>query len=418
MKNKITTTSEINSEISKAIMEKKETIDNNVPLIGLKGKAIKFIIDTFTFIGIKFAYVIVNDIIYFRAKDVAEFLGYTNPNEAIRDHVSEKYKKTLEELLILQGGSETLPPCKINKNDLKVIYITEAGLYQLIFGSKKKEADEFRQFVFEDILPNIRKNGSYSINDDYIKDTSKFISFFDTHNTIGYDNTPTIYIGVVGIHDDVPLFKFGKTNNIMDRLAQHKKEYGEQFIMLSVYKTFDETNIENSIREYVKTHNLQCKISNYTELFTSNNISQVQLFVYNLISQNGIVNESNTSMEIKKLQLQVRLEELKIESLKLQQNKQKETIEEPLKTENKCVYKRFLNECTKETTNVMDKVYSSVLYDIFKQWHLHIYPDTRIPSHKEFVMGLKKYTKVKDVRINNKTKTGMEYIIIVKDEID
>jgi hypothetical protein len=123
-------------------------------------------------------------------------------------------------------------------------------------------------------------------------------------------------------------------------------------------------------------------------------------------------------MEIKKLQLQVRLEELKIESLKLQQNKQKETIEEPLKTENKCVYKRFLNECTKETTNVMDKVYSSVLYDIFKQWHLHIYPDTRIPSHKEFVIGLKKYKKVKDVRINNKTKTGMEYIIIVKDEID
>ncbi len=35
-----------------------------MPLVGLKGKAIKFILDTFTFIGIKFAYLIVNDVVY------------------------------------------------------------------------------------------------------------------------------------------------------------------------------------------------------------------------------------------------------------------------------------------------------------------------------------------------------------------
>jgi prophage antirepressor-like protein len=155
-------------------------------------------------VGIKFAYVIVDDVIYFRARDVAEFLGYINPAKAIRDLVNPKYRKTLGE--ILQGGSNLDPPCKINKNELSTIYIIEAGLYQLIFGSKKKEADEFRQFVFEDILPNIRKNGSYTISS-FVKDTSFATSFFLTHDIDAYKNQSTVYIGAVGKYNDKPVYK-------------------------------------------------------------------------------------------------------------------------------------------------------------------------------------------------------------------
>jgi P4 family phage/plasmid primase-like protien len=86
--------------------------------------------------------------------------------------------------------------------------------------------------------------------------------------------------------------------------------------------------------------------------------------------------------------------------------------------QNTDLYLQFLNECTEETKNVMDKVYSSTLYDTFKQWFKINMPHTKIPNHKEFVIGLRKYKTIKDVRINNKTKTGLEYIVIIKDEFD
>lgn len=45
----------------------------------------------------------------------------------------------------------------------EVLCVTEAGLYRLIFRSNKPEAEAFRKKVFSEILPAIRKNGSYSV---------------------------------------------------------------------------------------------------------------------------------------------------------------------------------------------------------------------------------------------------------------
>ena len=42
------------------------------------------------------------------------------------------------------------------------IYITEPGLYSLIFKSQKDEAEDFKDWVFDDVLPKIRKTGQYS----------------------------------------------------------------------------------------------------------------------------------------------------------------------------------------------------------------------------------------------------------------
>jgi len=42
-------------------------------------------------------------------------------------------------------------------------YVSEAGLYELVFASKKPEARQFKRWVFEEILPQIRKTGKYEI---------------------------------------------------------------------------------------------------------------------------------------------------------------------------------------------------------------------------------------------------------------
>ena len=92
--------------------------------------------------------------VLFYARDVAESLGYANPQKATRDHVWEEDKYTLGKL---QRGSPEFTLCRGQPN---TVLITEQGVYQLIFGSELKHAKEFRRWVFRDVLPSIRKTGS------------------------------------------------------------------------------------------------------------------------------------------------------------------------------------------------------------------------------------------------------------------
>lgn len=84
---------------------------------------------------------------YFVGKDVAEILGYTNPQKAIRDHVDEE-DKTLNESFTVNGT--------------KGVLINESGLYSLILSSKLPTAKQFKRWVTSEVLPAIRKQGYYT----------------------------------------------------------------------------------------------------------------------------------------------------------------------------------------------------------------------------------------------------------------
>lgn len=86
---------------------------------------------------------------WFVAKDVCEILGYVNPSKAIADHVDDEDKLNNESLASLgqRGGW----------------IINESGLYSLVLRSDKKEAKEFKRWVTSDVLPSIRKTGSYAV---------------------------------------------------------------------------------------------------------------------------------------------------------------------------------------------------------------------------------------------------------------
>lgn len=96
---------------------------------------------------------------YFRGKEIAEILEYKEPTRSIRDLVRDKNKKSLKEIIDISGGGNLPLPENLNSNDLKSIYLTEAGLYELIMKSKMKEAIKFQDWVFEEVLPSIRKIG-------------------------------------------------------------------------------------------------------------------------------------------------------------------------------------------------------------------------------------------------------------------
>ena len=84
---------------------------------------------------------------WFAGKDVCEVLGYKNAAQAIRDNCDEEDIST--RYTLTSGGRQEL------------VHINESGLYALIFGSKLDGAKRFKRWVTAEVLPSIRKTGSY-----------------------------------------------------------------------------------------------------------------------------------------------------------------------------------------------------------------------------------------------------------------
>ena len=89
---------------------------------------------------------------WFVGKDVAEVLGYSNPNEAVQEHVDEEDKL----------NSKTLLSFELDLGQRGGWLINESGLYSLILSSKLPNAKAFKRWVTSEVLPAIRKHGLYA----------------------------------------------------------------------------------------------------------------------------------------------------------------------------------------------------------------------------------------------------------------
>lgn len=84
----------------------------------------------------------------FCAKDVAEALGYAVPRKAIYDHCRYVLKRNVP-----HPQSET--------KTVQMLFISEGDVYRLIVHSKLPSAERFERWVFDEVLPALRKNGIY-----------------------------------------------------------------------------------------------------------------------------------------------------------------------------------------------------------------------------------------------------------------
>ena len=85
----------------------------------------------------------------FCAADICRALGYTNGPKAVKDHCDE--------------GDITKRYTPTTSGDQLMTFINESGMYALIFGSKLSTAKHFKKWVTSEVLPTIRKTGSYNI---------------------------------------------------------------------------------------------------------------------------------------------------------------------------------------------------------------------------------------------------------------
>ena len=97
----------------------------------------------------------VNGETYFVGKDVASALGYKNASKAMADHVDDEDKGVTKRYTL--GGNQ------------EMTVINESGLYALILSSKLESARRFKRWVTSEVLPAIRQNGRYELQQQVFK---------------------------------------------------------------------------------------------------------------------------------------------------------------------------------------------------------------------------------------------------------
>lgn len=95
--------------------------------------------------------IVIDDEPWFVGKDVADILGYQNGSRDINRHVDEDDRQNY------QNGTFESPR--------GMTVINESGLYSLILSSKLPTAKKFKHWVTSEVLPSIRKTGSYNLPD-------------------------------------------------------------------------------------------------------------------------------------------------------------------------------------------------------------------------------------------------------------
>lgn len=136
----------VTSELKPALENLKEVNMKSLTAINSSQNAV---MQKFSFRGSNIRTAIIDGEPWFVAKDVAEALGYANPNDAIKQHCKD-------------GVAKRYPILDALGRTQEVRIIREPDLYRLIVGSTLPAAQKFEAWIFEEVLPTIRKTGGYT----------------------------------------------------------------------------------------------------------------------------------------------------------------------------------------------------------------------------------------------------------------
>lgn len=153
--------------------------------------------------------------ILFCGTDIASALGYRSPKDAISAHC----KGAVKHRLLTNGGTQ------------QVKFIPEGDVYRLVAHSRLPAAEKFESWIFDEVLPTIRKTGGYVGNSDLFVDN--YLSFAD-EPIKNLFKLQFQYIGQLQerIRHDQPLVEFAEqvagTENLIDmnemaKLAREEK---------------------------------------------------------------------------------------------------------------------------------------------------------------------------------------------------
>ena len=129
--------------------------------------------------------------VWFKGKDVAEILGYSNTKKAVLIHVDSEDKQQIftthtsgpktGPVAFSTSGPKTGP---VGPSGSMCTYINESGFYSLVLSSKLETAKKFKKWVTSEVLPSIRKYGYYKLFDNPNNKMFKIENEMDLHSKV------------------------------------------------------------------------------------------------------------------------------------------------------------------------------------------------------------------------------------------
>ena len=264
----------------------------------------------------------------FRAIDIGLILELTNIRVSIKD-----FDET--EKVTISNTNNTVSNYYGNAGNPNVTFLTEKGLYNILFTSRKEIAKKFKSWVFH-VIKEIRLTGEYKLNKEVqelqqqneelkqniiqIKEQSESESiqlkeqtdsekykFFEKTLIDKFPiNTECIYIGTIDDTNDSneTLIKFGRSNDISKRITNHKNTY-KNFKLINVFKVNNYVEIEKIIKSSPKfsKYKRELKINghNYVELLAYNtksfSISKIEFYIDEIIKSKQCNQENFNKLE-------------------------------------------------------------------------------------------------------------------------
>lgn len=207
----------------------------------------------------------VNDKDYAVAIDIAKSLGYKNPNDAISRHCKGYVKHAVP----TNSGTQLMN------------VIPEGDIYRLAAKSELPGAEKFESWIFDEVLPTIRKTGGYVANEDLFINT--YLPYADENTKLVFRNTLGIVRKqneiiaiqkstienqgrdlehkddvIVGLVDEITL---AEKRQVLNRVVRYKgANFQERWREL--YKQFEmkyHTNLKDRLEKYNVSHKPKLK---------------------------------------------------------------------------------------------------------------------------------------------------------------
>ena len=290
----------------------------------------------------------------FRASDVGVILEISNIRMSITD-----FDDSEKRAVSTTDGTGRLQD---------ITFLTEKGLYKVLFRSRKPIAQKFQNWVC-DVIKEIRVTGIYNMQKEIDKKQEELVSLETTkekEKTRAVEkviiaqfpqNTECVYFGTIDNTNEKgeKLIKFGISNDLSLRVLDHRKKY-MNFRLVSAYRVQNKTEIENLMKKHPKIQkhlrmikvNDKCKteILAYDEVNMT--IEKLKKYIQDIIDSRKLCMENFIKMEneIQLLRSQNDILSTRVESITEDYNKAKieiDALQEMVKKQ-KAVIESFRKE--------------------------------------------------------------------------
>ena len=279
--------------------------------------------------------------VWTKAKSVAQFLEFKDARNMIYNQVSKVNKITFKQFpdsiqkVIISELRDSVPP-QPQIIQPETIIINDEGVFDLFMKSHKPIAKAMKRWLVYEVIPSIIKTGTYSIFPMQIAQTTiqeAAVAIADPRSTVCHNPNSfpissmksAIYILRLPL---LNMYKFGYSNNLINRFKQHEYDFGEISIEL-ILEAPDIQEIERRLKTEIRAHGINTVFEidgkKLKELFDPEHFNKVCKIAHDIVENynsdcftNFQNHEYRMACEIlKQKQKDIEMKEKDIEILKL-----------------------------------------------------------------------------------------------------